>query len=238
MRNGGKFIVKNETKEKVENEIKDWSYMDELPTEWFGFSYCKEMCIRGDFYDLYSYTNEQSHRSITVYYHEETSEYKLRVKIGLTEFCRIEYIAGNLAMFESVLRKQFSDMLHDMAEFNMNTISCIVKEKKILEWDYIKNMPETIEGFVLFIRPDQPVKVINGSYIVFAYCDFEAESDFIIYYNVFRDEFFGEARVNKIPEMNYTFDSTELSELEEKLDQYLVPRLKEIRQCIRKQGSM
>ena len=95
-------------------------------------------------------------------------------------------------------------------------------------------MPETIEGFVLFIRPDQPVKVINGSYIVFAYCDFEAESDFIIYYNVFRDEFFGEARVNKIPEMNYTFDSTELSELEEKLDQYLVPRLKEIRQCIRK----
>ena len=105
-------------------------------------------------------------------------------------------------------------------------------KKKILEWDYVAKLPETIEGFKLFIKPAQPVKTINGSYIIFDYCDFATDSNFIIYYNVFRDEFFGEAKIRKIPEMNYAFDSHELIELEEKLDEHLLARLKEIRSRI------
>ncbi len=78
------------------------------------------------------------------------------------------------------------------------------------------------------------VRVLNGSYIVFDYSDFDIESNFIIYYNEFRSEFFGEARIRNIPEMNYTFDSKNLEELEEKLRAklraHMVDRLREIRQ--------
>lgn len=222
--------MKDSTKERIEQEITGWTYMEQLPAEWYGFHYVKNMKITDDVYDLYSYENEMIHRSVTTYYHEETNEYKLRVRIGLTEFCLIEYIASSLSAFEQLLRNQFSDMLHDLAEFNNASISSIVREKDILNWDYTGSLPLQLEGFSLFIRPDEPVRVLNGSYIIFDYSDFTIESNFIIYYNVFRDEFFGEARIRQIPDMNYLFDSTELAELEEKLRQYLIPRLKEIRQ--------
>lgn len=224
--------MKAEIKEKIEAEIQDWQYMKDLPPTWFGFVFTLEMKVYGDVYDLYSYENAAIHRKITVYYHEETKEYKVRVLIGLTEFCNIEYISPTRASLEKILLERFETTLQTLAQFNVATISCIVLEKKILEWDYGSKLPEIIEGFKLFIRPDRPVKTINGSYIIFDYSDFSTDSNFIIYYNVFRDEFFGEAKIRKIPEMNYDFDSHELIELEEKLDEHLLARLKDVRSRI------
>ena len=57
------------------------------------------------------------------------------------------------------------------------------------------------------------------------YVDFSLESSFTLYYNIYRDEFFAEARIWNIPDVNYDFDSNELPELEEKLHQRLLPRL-------------
>lgn len=228
--------MKDATKEKVETETSDWAYMKKLPAKWFGFTYQEERTIEDNVYNLYSYTNDTIHRSTTAYYHEETSEYKLRVHIGLTEFCRIEFIAPSLEKFEELLRAQFENMLHDLAVFNPKSISSIVLDKEILTWEYGKNLPSVLEGFTLFIRPEEPLRITNGSYIVFDYTDFAIESNFIIYYNIFRDEFFGEARIRNIPEMNYVFDSTELPELEEKLAANLVPRLQYVRKMAEQPG--
>ena len=87
-----------------------------------------------------------------------------------------------------------------------------------------------MEGFKLFITPHEPKRVLNGSYIVADYSDFSIESNFIIYYNEFRCEFFGEARVKNIPEMRYDFDSKTIEELEQKLDNQLAERLRGIRE--------
>lgn len=222
--------MKDEVKEKITAAIAAWDYIKNLPETWQGFVLKKDMNVYGDVYDIYSYSNEAAHRKVTVYYHEETKEYKLRVQIGLTEFCRIEFISETLEKLEQILRARFEQILADMAVFNIDTISCVVREKQILDWNYLAKLPNTIQGFTLFIDPQKPVKVINGSYIIFDYSDFATSSNFIIYYNVFRDEFFGEAKIHEIPEMNYTFDSTELIELEEKLDAYFLPRLKELRE--------
>lgn len=92
-------------------------------------------------------------------------------------------------------------------------------------------MPETLEGYQLFIKPQQPVKINNGSYIIIDYVDFTHASDVTIYYNMYRDEFFGEARIHSIPDVTYDFDSNELVELQEKLEKHLVPRMREARQA-------
>ncbi len=222
--------MKDSFKEKVETAIADWQYMQELPAEWYGFQYRLDKTVYDDVYDIYSYVNEAIHHSVTVYYHEETKEYKLRIRIGQIEFCRIECIAAKLDVFETLLRAQFDDILHDLVEFNPKTVSHIILAKHITEWKYQSLLPETLEGFTLFIRPSEPVRITNGSYIVFDYEDFSCDSNFIIYYNMFRDEFFGEARINNIPDMNYVFDSQKLSELQKKLTLYLIPRLQEIHQ--------
>ena len=191
--------------------------MDQLPEEWHGFHLDRTVSVGKDTYDLCRYENKDRHTSVILYFHEETHEYKLRLKIGLIEFCRIEYITAGLESFEHLLRKQLESLLMDMETFNPKTLSSIVLDKKITEWALGGELPEELEGFSLFIRPAQPVKINNGSYIVVDYVDFSLESSFTLYYNIYRDEFFAEARIWNIPDVNYDFDSNELPELEEKI---------------------
>lgn len=210
-------------------EIEAWQYLKELPEEIYGFRLCYEQRAQGDAYVIFSYENPARHRKLLVYYHAETKEYKLKTVIGLTEFCNINFIRADLDKMEAILKEGLEDAVKELAFFQREKLDSIVIDKKILEWDYINRLPETIEGFSRFISPSEPVRIINGSYIILDYCDFENESNFIIYYNIFRDEFFGEARIRMIPEMNYVFDAKELDELEEKMELYFSNRLKEIR---------
>ena len=230
--------MQEETKAKVEAEIKDWQYLEELPESSHGFQLCREQRIIENMYDIYSYVHPQLHKKVVIYYHEETHEYKVRVYIGLIEFCRIEFITAKLEDFEKLLRLQFDDLLKDMVEYDPAGLSSIIKKKEIVEWGGTCHLPELCEGFSLFITPQKPEKINNGSYVLLNYVDFSIESDFTIYYNIYRDEFFGEARICDIPDVNYDFDSNSLGELEEKLKTYMIPRLQEIRQRAIKESAV
>ena len=229
--------MQEETKAKIEAEIKDWQYMQDLPECCHGFQLCRKQQIIESMYDLYSYIHPQLHKKVVIYYHEETHEYKVRVYIGLIEFCRIEFITAKLEDFERLLRLQFEKLLKDMETYNPASLSSIVLKMGIKEWGENCSLPETCEGFRLFISPQQPEKINNGSYVLINYVDFSIESDFTIYYNIYRDEFFGEARIWDIPDVNYDFDSASLDELAAKLQTYMVPRLQEIRQRALKEAA-
>lgn len=221
--------MKKEQLEKVQAEVSAWAYLNQLSPVEKNFRLKMLMREEGDTFQIYSYENEDLKRSVMIYYHEETKEYKLMVTIGLTQFCAIEYISADLAQLEKILRERFDNLLGDISSFNEDHMSIIIKEKKIMQWDYIDKLSQEICGFRLFINPCEPVKVINGSYIIIDYCDFAAQSNFIIYYNVFRDEFFGEAKIHRIPEITYEFDSSELKDLRLKLEEKLENTLKQLR---------
>lgn len=221
--------LKEKIIERVEAEAGDWPYLEELPEVLHSMKLTRLYSEHEDMYELFSYTNEERHLGFCAYFHQETEEYKVRVWIGLTEFCLLEFITASFAVFEEQLRHYMADCVHDLVEYNPETMSYVTKQLQIADWNYHKILPQRLEGFSLFLTPETPYKVLNGSYIVFDYSDFELKSNFIIYYNEFRCEFFGEARIKNIPEMNYTFDSTTLEELEERLQLHLVARLQEIR---------
>lgn len=218
------------TIERVQGEAGDWPYLAELPEELHTMQLQKLYKENDDMFELFSYTNEARHLGFCAYFHQETKEYKVRIWIGLTEFCLMQFITDQFPVFEQHLRHYMEPAIHDLVVYNPDSVSYITQELHITAWDYKKLLPERLEGFELFITPETLVRVLNGSYIVFDYSDFSIESNFIIYYNEFRSEFFGEARIKNIPEMTYTFDSRTIEELEEKLQAHLVPRLQEIRQ--------
>ena len=101
--------MKDETIAKIKEETEGWAYMAALPEEWHGFTLKREPVIGKDKYDLYAYVNEEWHKSAIVYFHEETHEYKVRLKIGLIEFARIEFITAKLSVFEELLTAQSGD---------------------------------------------------------------------------------------------------------------------------------
>ena len=145
--------MKEETIEKVREELAGWAYLEELPGSWHGFTLRKIGEPAGDCYDIFTYESEALHKSATAYFHEETHEYKLRIKIGLIELCRIEFITADFAVFEALLKAQLESLLAELETFDPASVSSIVREKEILTWKAGSELPETLEGFSLFGRP-------------------------------------------------------------------------------------
>ena len=221
--------MKDEELARVKAETEDWTFMKTLPGEVYGFRLRRIEAARGDMYELFSYENGEACRSVTVYYHSETKEYKLRMNIGSFEFCRMEFITPDLVTMEDQLAARLDDLLEDMSAFREEDADHLLAEKGILKWEYQAFLPDEMEGFSLFIRPTAPVPITNGSHVVVDYEDFAIRSNFAIYYNVFRDIFFSDERVAGVPGMTYEFDAKSLRELEEKLTEKLAGKLREIR---------
>lgn len=229
--------MKDEAIARVRAETDGWAYLKELPEERRGFRLRLLQAAREDGYDLYAYENGALHRSVTAYYHAETDEYKLRLTIGSFEFCHTECIAPDLEAFERVLRERLDGLLAGLTASGAEGASSLLLEKRIVEWEAEARLPESLEGFTLFIRPSNPLRFTNGSYVVVDYENFSCRSNFAVYYNVFRDAFFSDARVADIPEMNYAFDSKTLEELREKLLRQMPAHLRAIRERAEKEIS-
>ena len=213
-------------KEIVE-QVKTWPYLQQLPTRQSGFSLSLDLAEAGTQYNMFSYRDEDGLRSFCVVYDHTTRDYLARITVGLNEFCDVSFICTDLAGLEKILAAKLDATLADMG--GSRQYESIFRAKKILEWPYTDQLPEEIAGFRLFVTPRQPLKTINGSYVIIDYSDFASASNLIVSYNVYRDEFFGELRFRKTPHMIGIFDARELGELAGILDHNLQPVLEELR---------
>jgi hypothetical protein len=218
--------------EKIMEQVQQWEYLSSLAKENYGFLLRMELREQELQYRIFSYINEKQHKCFSVLYDSATKEFMVRITVGLTEYCDITFITPDLPSLESLLQERMAQRLAGMAAFDRASMDSILLDKKVLEWDCGNRLPENCCGFSLFINPREPVKVINGSYIIIDYSDFLKESNLIIYYNMFRDEFFGELRLKRTPAMTAAFDCRTVDELATRIEENLQPVLKSIREQI------
>lgn len=215
--------------EKIIEQIQEWELLKKFPHEVYGFTLINELLTCGSQYRIFTYNNQQSRRSLTGLYDQATKDFLVRVIIGLTELCDIRFFAPDLATFEKILAELLKNTLHQLAFFDPASVCAQFKLKKILEWSYVPKLPEKIAEFSLFITPDKPIKTLNGSYVIIDYSDFTAESNLTVNYNIFRDEFFSEIRLKRVPIMTTAFDAKTLPELEARLNANLIQSIESIR---------
>ena len=215
--------------EKIIEQVAEWGFFKKFPQEIFGFTLINELMTCGSQYRIFTYNNQQARRSFTGLYDEATKDFLVRIVIGLTEFCDITFFTPDLAAFEKVLTERMEKTLRQLAIFDPSSVCTQITSKKVLEWPYSAKLPAQIAGFTLFINPKKPIKALNGSYVIMDYSDFAAESNLTINYNIFRDEFFGEIRLKRVPIMITAFDSRTLPDLETKLNDNLIPTLENVR---------
>lgn len=219
--------------EKIIEQVETWSYLQQLPREHAGFTLSLDRCESGCQYAVFSYRNEPECRAFSVVYDNTTKDFLARVTLGLTEYYDVAFIVTSLASLEKVLEAKLQATLENLA--GCRQYESIFRAKKILEWPYGGELPGELAGFRLFITPRQPVPIINGSYIIIDYSDFAAASNFNIFYNVYRDEFFGQYILDNTPHTTGLFDARDLSDLTDKLEKNLQPLLSELRQRISQQ---
>jgi hypothetical protein len=208
--------------EKIIEQVSKWEFLRNLPAEIYGFTLINELMACGTQYRIFTYNNPNAHRSFTIMYDTATKDFLARTVVGLTEFCDISYITGDLTSLEKLLAERMENTLKCLAYFEPSSVCVRFREKKVLEWPYISKLPSRIQNFELFINPHEPVKVLNGSYAIIDYSDFSTESNLMINYNIFRDEFFCEIRLRRTPIMTADFDAKTLVELEARLESNLL----------------
>ena len=221
--------MKDDTKNKIAAQIAENHFGENLPAEIENFALKKIFAVDDDKFIFFSYVDDANHCALTTYFHEETMEFKVRQKIGLTEFCLTKFFTENFAHFQEMIDAELDDVLKNLREVKNKKPNRFLREKKIDTWNHGLELPATLENFELFINPAAPVEVTNGSFIIINYADFSINSDFVIYYNVYTDEFSGESRINGAPHVTYAFDAKTLDELEDKLKKNLVNELLIIR---------
>ena len=202
-------------------------FAEDLPDEICGFATKKLFAAVDDKFIFFTCTDEQIHCAATIYFHAETNEFKVSQRIGLTEFCLTNFFTEDFAAFQKLIDGELSDVLKNLRTVRDKPINRFLRDKQIDAWSY--EFPATLEGFELFISPDKPVEVTNGSFVVVNYADFAAGSDFVLYYNIYGDVFSAESRIKGAAHVSYAFEATELDDLTEKLNENLAAELREIR---------
>lgn len=226
--NGGKLFGGIVLNDETKTQLAALNF-DSLPEELDGFTLNKTFTAVEDKFIFFSYTDDEMHCAIKTYFHEETQEFKVSQRIGLTEFCLTNFFTEDFAHFNELITSELGGVIKSLRDIKSKSLNRFLREKKIDSWTYGLSLPTTLEGFELFISPAAPVEVTNGSFIVINYADFTINSDFVLYYNIYTDEFSGERRINGVPHVIYTFDAKTLDELTDKLKNNLVAELKSIR---------
>lgn len=223
--------------ETIIEQIQQWEFLNTLPKELHGFRLERDQTHEETKLFLFRYDCIDSRRAFYAVYDAATKEFMAHTVIGLFDFCDIQYIAPNLVAFEQILRHSLNQTLQALSNFERSVLGSVFNEKRILDKDWRPLLPTELYGFSLFIRPEQPVKIVNGSFIIIDYSDFATESNLTVYYNIYRDEFFSERRIRRLPQIVTDFDAKTVDSLSEKLSDGLQPALFELRKLLTESKS-
>ena len=222
--------MKTELKNKLAAEFEAANFFEKIPAEVDDFKLRKVFSDDDDKFYYFTYENFLTHRSLTAYFHTETNEYKVRVKIGLTEFCLTNFFASDIEHFGKILDAELVSALKNLDTPLDADSDIFIAEQNFSTWEYGNNLPKNLEGFELFIEPKNPVRITNGSYIIINYSDFDKNYELNIIYNVYSDTFSGESQIGGVNHPLYIFDAKNLKQLEKILLKNLSAELQNIKQ--------
>lgn len=204
----------------------DFSWLPEQVGD-FSLTIDRKVIEATNVYMLFYYENSLGWRWEALY-DKEVEDYTVHVVMALFEFVDISFIQVDVQAYWSNLQKRcVTELTNSLIEPEKN-FSHAYKKKGLLDWDFPQALPKEIGDYVLDIDPHHGIRMINGSYIIGEYRKMHERTGLIVFYNVLRDEFFGELRYRNYPEIDHHLDSSTIEGLEDLLKQHVPSILKEL----------
>ena len=169
---------------------------------------------------LFTYNNDALHRSIETYHHTDTDEFRVQINFGFNSFCLSDFFTTDFNVFVEKLKNKLPDLLEYYSS-DVNSDDELILAKNFKSWQYGNKLPNKINDFELFIKPAMPFEITNGSFVIIDYCNFETKSDFVVYYNLYRDDYGAEFRTNGVTNVLSEFDTDDLKVLQSQLELHL-----------------
>ena len=216
-------------KERQERRKKflDWDAEHELPQDIGDYHFKRLDQQEGRIYYAFGWINEKNGWKVRVLFDEETMDYMVKSDLHMVTLTEIELITGDFEEFRRNL-KLLTPPYIEKELIHREKVSILVADKEFMIWDYEGLLPPVLGHYERVIEPKMPVLGLNGSYIIAAYeCD-EKDTGILFFYNMYRDEYYGELRAQGIPGIIHQYDANDLGELIEKIKEHLAKDLEEL----------
>ena len=192
--------------EGIAAELKDWELLAQLPQELEGFKLQPGTGIKGQILNIAAYVNEAMHCRLDITYTSETFDYVPVKTVGLHTFRDERYFCRDRERFGQMLLTQLPELIRNVDRKTLHKMPFEAVELGFEKWEFWRSLPRELEGYELFITPDNPLPYINGSFIFLDYTDFAGGNQIYFSYNIFRDELFAEMRSHNLPLTTESFD--------------------------------
>lgn len=213
---------------EIEEGLKDWEFLGQLPKEISGFKLQDGKGINGNILNIASYVNEAKHCSLYLIYTAETFDYTLVKNIGLHTFRDESFFNRDADKFAEAVLKNLPNLI---AKVGRSVNKKLGYESKVMgfdTWEYWKGLPEKIGEYELFITPDKPLEYINGSWVILDYSNFSKGNQIMFLYNSFRNELFAELKKGFMPLTTDLYNANKLEQLEKLIKKHLEETINEL----------
>jgi hypothetical protein len=217
----------NDEQEKLEKEraerrklFLDWPIEKELPQTIGEYNLSRIDKQEGRIYYAFGWKGQENGWEIRALFDEETMDYMVKMYLRMMTMTEIEVITGDFAQFQDFVKRWTPDMIkRELIE--RDKVSVLVKDAGFMNWDYSEILPPEIGAYKRMIEPRRPILGLNGSYIIACYECLEKNTGILFFYNMFRDEYYGELRAKGIPGIVHQYDAKSVADLAEKIKTHL-----------------
>ena len=221
-------MPKPEEFEVIEERRPHWEFLQKLPKELHGFTFEEGGQLKGHEFLLGAYVNEAARRRLELIYAKDTYDYVPVRQVGLLRYRDFRYITRDKDVFAEWIAGVIDRLVEETTPTYIPRSGHLLKAKGILDWHYPDKLPERVGNFVKFIGPQYPLEFINNATVILDYADFDAGDELVFLYNRARNEFYAENKKRYIPNTMHEFDAEKLTDLEELMEEKLVPYLLEL----------
>lgn len=205
----------------------DWDIENELPVNIEGYRLKRLDRQEGRIYFAFCWENEETGWQVRALFDEETMDYMVKSDLRLVTFTEIELITGDFEEFKRNM-KLLTPKYITKELIHRENVSVLVRGKGFMAWDYSSFFPPVIGHYERVIEPSRPLLGLNGSYIIASYECRERETGILFFYNVYRDEYYGELRAKGIPGIIHQYDAKTIPDLEKTIRTHLEKDLEEL----------
>lgn len=187
------------------DELRNWDFLQLLPDKIGEFNLSKpfekielEVVIA-----RYEGFNDCA---LEICYTQETGDFVVTKNVGLFRFRDDRYYSRDREDFVTRFLPNLAGEIGEISNGIAHKYPCTAKFLELDKWKDWQKLPRQHGNFQLYITPDNPLRYLNGSWVLFAYEDKVNKHQLAVFYNEYRNEIFAELKRGGIYEYTNKFD--------------------------------
>jgi len=193
------------TIDEMMEELQNWDFLQLLPEKIGNFELEKPF-ERLELEVVVARYKGPEDCALEICYTQETGDFVVTKNVGLFRFRDDRFYCCDKDKFVSRFLPNLTSEIGEIDKGMIHEYPCTAHFLEFDKWRDWEKLPRQHGDFKVYITPDNPLKYLNGSWVLFAYEDRLHKHQLAVFYNEYRNEVFAELKRAGVYEYTKKFD--------------------------------